>query len=179
MRAQTTLDFAIGMSIFLVTVAFVVSFVPGMIQPFSVDSGEEVVAADRVANQLSRRLLTAGSQSFVLDFSCTEQFFDMSDASEEDSPSECLFEGRTLRERIGVAADANVNIQLAGDVDGDGQQNVLCTDGNGNVEEADDISCDTRLAAGGTPPDETGTVTVARRVVSIATREVSLVVRMW
>ena len=33
-RGQTTLDFAIGVSVFLIVVAFVLAFVPGMVQPF-------------------------------------------------------------------------------------------------------------------------------------------------
>ncbi|WP_276300706.1 DUF7287 family protein [Halorussus lipolyticus] len=180
MRAQTTLDFAIGMSVFLLTVAFVVSFLPGMFQPFDAGDGDEIVAGDRVANQLSRRLLAGGVEPFVLGDSCTTSFFALAGPPAESSPPDCRFDGTTLQERLGLADDANVNVRLVGeDADGDGDPDLLCDDGTGIIDEETDQSCATTFAAGGTPPDETGSVVVARRVVSIQNREATLLVRMW
>lgn len=172
-RGQTTLDFAIGMSVFLLTVAFVVSFIPGMFQPFDADGGSEIVAADRVANQLSRRLLIAGIEPFVLDSSCTTEFFGGPDAG-------CQFDGDPLHENLGLADDANVNVQLRGeDANGDGDPDLLCDDGSGTIDEESTQSCATTFETGSTPPDETGSVVVARRVVSIQNRDATLLVRMW
>ncbi|WP_135826945.1 DUF7287 family protein [Halorussus ruber] len=186
MRAQTTLDFAIGMSVFLLTVAFVVSFLPGMFQPFEAGGGDEIVAADRVANQLSRSLLVRGPEPFMLDDSCTSQFFALAGSPTESSPPDCRFEGTTLQERLGLADDADVNVQLVGeDADGDGDPDLLCSDGDadgdGNIviDEEGDQSCATTFEAGETPPDESGSVVVTRRVVSIQHREATLLVRMW
>jgi hypothetical protein len=176
MRAQTTLDFAIGMSVFLLTVAFVVSFIPGMFQPFDADGGSEIVTADRVANQLSRRLLIAGVQPFVLDSPCTTEFFDLGDSP----PSDCQYDGTTLHDRIGVANDASVNVQLRGeDEDDDGDPDLLCDDGSGTIDEESAQSCATTFEAGSSPPEDTGSVVVARRVVSIQNRDATLLVRMW
>ncbi|WP_435179156.1 DUF7287 family protein [Halorussus sp. AFM4] len=179
MRAQTTLDFAVGMSVFLLTVAFVVSFLPSMFQPFEGGDGPEVVAADRVADQLARRLLIAGAEPFVLDAPCTAEFFGGPDVG-------CGFAGDPLREDVGLSADANVNVRLLGeDADGDGDPDLLCSDGDADgdgdivVDEESQQSCATTFAAGETPPDDTGSVVVARRTVSIQHRDATLLVRMW
>jgi len=180
MRAQTTLDFAIGMSVFLLAVAFVVSFLPGMFQPFEAGGGDEIVAADRVANQLSRSLLAGGPEPFILDGSCTSEFFALAGSPAEASPPDCRFDGTTLQERLGWADDANVNVQLVGeDADNDGDPDLLCDDGTGTIDETGDQSCATTFEAGETPPDESGSVVVTRRVVSIQHREATLLVRMW
>ena len=181
MRAQTTLDFAVGMSIFLLTVAFVVSFLPAMFQPFEAGDGSQVVAADRVADQLARRLLVGGAEPFVLDASCTEQFFALAGSPTESSPSDCRFDGSDLHDRVGLADDANVNVRLVGEDTGDAgdQPDLLCTDASGTVDESGDQSCATTFEAGSAPPDDTGSVVVARRVVSIQHRDATLLVRTW
>lgn len=177
MRAQTTLDFAAGMSLFLVTVAFVFAFVPGLVGPFADDSGEALVAGDRVADQLGRQLLAAGPEPFVLDAVCTSAFFDLGGAP----PADCRFEGTTLHERVGLSERLALNVTVRGeDADGDGSPDVLCDDGNGNVDEAGDPpACATAFAAGPTPPSNTGSVVVARRVVSVDGRDATMLVRMW
>jgi hypothetical protein len=58
-RGQTTLDFAIGMSVFLMTTIAVISFVPGMLEPFQTGPQESTVIADRVATQLVESTLVA------------------------------------------------------------------------------------------------------------------------
>lgn len=181
MRGQTTLDFAVGMSVFLLTVAFVVSFVPTMFQPFDASGGSEIVTGDRVADHLGRRLLIADVEPFVLGVPCTSDFFELSGSPAESSPSSCRFDGTTLNERLGLAADANVNVQLLGeDADGDGSPDLLCDDGNGNIDESGDTpSCATVFEAGSTPPDGTDSVVVARRVISIQNRDATLLVRTW
>ncbi|NHN58343.1 MULTISPECIES: hypothetical protein [Halorussus] len=174
------------MSIFLVTVAFVVTFLPGMFQPFEGGDGPAVVAADRVADQLGRRLLAAGAEPFVLDASCTAAFFADSGPPAESSPADCRYGGTTLRDRLGLANDADVNVRLVGeDADGDGDPDLLCSDGDADgdgdvvIDETGDQSCATTFEAGDAPPDDTGSVAVARRVVSIQHGDATLLVRTW
>lgn len=57
MRAQTTLDFAIGISVFLLAVVFVLAFAPGMLDPFTGSAGEKRVASNRIADALSQGML--------------------------------------------------------------------------------------------------------------------------
>ena len=73
-RGQTPQDFAVGISIFLITVTFVFAFVPSVLQPSR--AGEEVALtaeADRVATGLVSNLSTPGrpnhlNESAVADF---------------------------------------------------------------------------------------------------------------
>jgi hypothetical protein len=63
-RAQTTLDFAVGMGIFLLALAFVLSFIPTVFDPFTTGSSANLVVADRAASILARDVLapsTAGT----------------------------------------------------------------------------------------------------------------------
>jgi hypothetical protein len=75
-RAQTTMDFAVGVSVFLLTVAFAVAFVPGVITPFAdVDAGDPVTA-NRVADDLAGDRLAAPDAPYDLDEDATAAFFD-------------------------------------------------------------------------------------------------------
>ena len=49
MPGQTTLDFAVGVSVFRIVVAFVLAFVPTMLQPFDGSSQGETALTDRLA----------------------------------------------------------------------------------------------------------------------------------
>lgn len=52
-RAQTTQDFAVGISVFLLTVAFVFSYVPSALGPVdATTTGAESAVADRLATEL-------------------------------------------------------------------------------------------------------------------------------
>jgi hypothetical protein len=74
-RGQTTLDFAVGMSLFLISVAFVISFTPNLIQPFADSGTEDTIIANRVASQLVEGTLADPGKPYVLDKACTVAFF--------------------------------------------------------------------------------------------------------
>ncbi len=57
--AQITIDYVAGMSIFLLTVAFVFQFMYGLFTPFQSGSDEVTLAADRASTILVERLLVA------------------------------------------------------------------------------------------------------------------------
>lgn len=209
-RGQTTLDFAIGISVFLLVVAFTLAFVPGLVDPFTGGLEEETVASNRVADSLSQGLLADPDdpEPFVLDRECTILFFEsVSDPSVYSGG--CNFEDNRLIERLGLEGrngpPLNVRVGLIRDLKppeidsgNDDQAEVLCLDANDNrIIEGDDPNtsgnqCDTTsgdddvyFQVGGDPPDDTGSVVVARRVVSIegglndGTSEATLVVEMW
>ncbi|WP_254523233.1 DUF7287 family protein [Natrinema caseinilyticum] len=59
-RGQTTQDFAIGIGIFLLAIAFVFSFLPSVITPFdSGVDGAETAQADRIADLVVHNLSTS------------------------------------------------------------------------------------------------------------------------
>jgi hypothetical protein len=57
--AQITIDYIAGMSIFLLTVAFVFQFMYGLFTPFQSGSEEVTLAADRASTILVERMLVA------------------------------------------------------------------------------------------------------------------------
>ncbi len=66
--AQITIDYVAGMSIFLLTVAFVFQFMYGLFIPFQSGSEEVTLAADRVSTIVVERMLVAdgaGAMSVV------------------------------------------------------------------------------------------------------------------
>lgn len=250
-RGQTTLDFAIGISVFLITVAFVLAFIPGMLQPFTGGLEEETVAVNRVADSLSQGMLGDPAEPNTLDRECTVIFFENQDDSSLDSGGDdgenrngdgvysdpfgggtssidCNFEDNPLAQRLGIegrnSASLNVRVSIVRDLtteesdnpdadsddcnpgegcdDGTDQDGTgvkpLCFDPDediiieGDTPETTGTKCDlpggdddVYFRTGGTPPSDSGSVVVARRVVNIeggmadGTTEATLVVEMW
>lgn len=177
-RGQTTLDFAIGVSVFLLAVALVFSFVPGMVQPFTDSSQEQMSASNRLADRLATDALTDG-EAYVLDTVCTEVFFD-----ESTSPSaeglDCSYDGTadTVGEALSLGVRTDLHATLLADTDGDGSAETLCRTTAGTVAEADDVTCATVFDAGESVP-ESGSVVTASRRVTVDGIHAKLVVKAW
>lgn len=174
-RAQTTIDFTVGVSIFLLTLTFAFAFVPGLLAPFTGGVQEETVAANRVVDTLSQQLLAAPTQPYVLDSYCTKEFFD------DNSPSECRFSGSTLQERIGISDRQVVNVTIKGNPD-EGENDVLCWDADkGELDEQGDCTAgsDVQLTVGSSVAKQTGSTVTAYREVLLANQSVTLEVHMW
>jgi hypothetical protein len=74
-RGQTTIDFAAGISIFLVTVAFAFAFVPGILTPFSGSGVGDPITANSVADELAADRLASPESPYVLNETATVAFF--------------------------------------------------------------------------------------------------------
>ncbi|WP_059056299.1 hypothetical protein ABSL23_09085 [Halobacterium sp. NMX12-1] len=74
------MDFAAGVSIFLVTVAFAFAFVPGIITPFADPDVGDPVSANRVADDLATDRLASPNHPYDLDAERTAAFFEDGDA---------------------------------------------------------------------------------------------------
>lgn len=174
-RAQTTLDFTVGVTVFLLVVATVFMFVPGLLQPFASGGQEDLVTANRVADNLAENALGDPSTPYVLNTTCTEAFFD------DREVTGCQYDGATLEERVGVLDRQFVNVSLRGNVSApDARQTdeVLCWD-EPNQQFDEDCSGGESLAIGD-PVDEAPQSSVsARRIVELDGRDVSLVVEVW
>ena len=157
-RGQTLIDYAIGVGLFLIAVAVVFSYVPGMLDPFSADQ-DHVQLADRTASQLSEHSLARPGEPFVLDAACADDFFD-----EDGSIGACPFpfpqDGSNLTAALGTDHLTRLNVTGA---------------------EADGTPVDrgVRLTAGDDPTAVSGSVTSARRTVHYRDRTYQLVVRVW
>ena len=169
-RAQTPLDFAIAMGIFLLAVTFVFTFIPSLTAPFVEGNQDKSVTADRVASHLAEGALGDPAEPFVVDDSCAEVFFDGSTV-DSDIPSTCGFSGDDLGERVGVDTDrlqVNVTVeQIDPDESGDARFRMVCIDSNGDVNHTERASsCPNKFAVGETA-DADDSVVVARRIVTI------------
>lgn len=178
MRGQTTLDFAIGVTVFLAVLLFAFTFVPGILEPFDASGAEEPVLSDRVADRVSGSMLGSPERPNVLDRFCTVAFFDGTD------PPGCQFQGTTLQDQFNLDSTQDLNVTLEGDVSAPTTGNVpLCwrTDAVSEptlAEQSDCTSNDVSLTAGDVPPASTTTIT-ARRVVSLENEPVTLTVVAW
>jgi len=99
-RGQTTQDFAIGISIFLLTTAFLFAFLPTIFTPFDSDrSASDVAQADRVAATFVENFSVEGNTG-QLNASTTEEFFAAGAG------------GDVLRERYTLPTISRVNVTI-------------------------------------------------------------------
>lgn len=148
-RGQTSFDFFIGMSVFLLTVGAVFSFLPGVFEPFTTDSGADKVVADRSAARLAEDVLVEDpARPNVLNATCTNAFF-----TGGSPPAGCRFDTTDTEDTLGVVERTNVNI---------------------TIEDGASIT----HSKGDSPPDSVD-VTVAQRSVLLADNQQQLVVRVW
>jgi hypothetical protein len=108
-RGQTAIDFAVGATLFLLTMAFVFTFVPVMFQPFATSQSDPLVA-DRVANRLATDVLGSPNDPYVINETCTTDFF-----NDAGSPGcSYLFVATSTHPHLalGVQQSTNVNVTL-------------------------------------------------------------------
>ena len=99
-RGQTTQDFAVGIGVFILAVAFVFSFLPSILTPFdSTVTGGQTAQADRVADRVVYNLSTETGPENELNGSAYEAFVDDSDGLAERLG---LREDETRYDRIDV-----------------------------------------------------------------------------
>ncbi|QCS43085.1 hypothetical protein [Natrinema versiforme] len=104
-RGQTTQDFAIGIGVFLLAIAFVFSFLPTVVTPFdSSISGAETAQADRIADRIVHNTSTgSGNEIDPTAFNTTYANGD-------------LTENLSLRSSNGHQIDnVNISIETFGD----------------------------------------------------------------
>lgn len=173
-RGQSTLDFAIGMSIFLLTLVAVLAFASATMQPFTGQSQANIGLADRVADDLAERSLGDPARPHLLNATCTAEFFD------DNSPSHCRHSGSNLTSRVGVKPRHHVNVTMTANVTGDADEETLCWDGgDGEVVRRGSGDCDVPFLVGSTPPKTSGNTVTARRVVTIDGVDATLRVEVW
>lgn len=158
-RAQTAIDYAIGITVFLLVVAFVFAFVPTTFAPFSGDDGRLMVLADRTADHLTDDLLVRSpSDPGVFNATCTTGFFD----SDGQVPTGCRYDedGTDLQTALGIdAPGVHLNVTL------EREGAIASLDG-------------TELAAGDDPRSRAD-VNVARRLALLEDRQYRVYVRVW
>lgn len=167
---------------FLLTLVFVMLFVPGMLDPFTGGSQGETVAVNRVADDLSQRTLGTPERPYALNETCTREFF-LADDPDED----CRYPDGSLQDRVGVKPWTNLNVTVRGDLDDDAESDIVCWDDSNDrfVDRTDSrpsLSCpgeDNHLTIGSSP-EVSGSQTVsARRVALLDGTDVTIEVIGW
>lgn len=159
-RGQTQQDFVIGVSVFLLAVFFVFSFVPTTIAPTGAEVEGESYVADRVVGGVAENVTTTGEAN-RLDLNRTESFFRAHSA------------GSAVRANYSVSGTAQVNVSLETlqgltvDVNAtDGAVSTNATAINGTVARAGDSY-----------PGDVGAA--ATRIVRVGDERYRLAVRVW
>jgi len=175
-RGQTNIDFAIGMSLFLVTVSFVFLFVPTVFSPFEVTQSQPI-AANRAATRLVDTLL-AGSDPGTLAPACTIGFFaeDPSDSSIGVDTPGCVYDStQSLGDALGIG-DEDVRVEIVDN----GETATL----DGTVETSDGspapsdppIALERQTPSAGDVPARATTVS---RLVTLDGEQVRVEVTVW
>lgn len=175
-RGQTTLDFALGASLFLLALLGVLIFISGTIEPFAEGSQEDIGVADRVADGLAEGLLAEPASPHVLNETCTVAFF------EDTSPDYCRHDGANLTDRVGVKHWQYVNVTMQTNLTTDPGEETVCWDQatEGIVARSKcNTGGDVVFTAGPTPPESASDTVTARRVVSINGTDTTMRVEVW
>lgn len=99
-RAQTTMDFLVGTTVFLLTLSAVLVTVPGLSDPFVTGHESDTIIADRAAEALSTDILVSSTADpFVFRQSTVSGFFGQSKADAKD--------------QLGIESSVNINATLA------------------------------------------------------------------
>jgi hypothetical protein len=149
-RGQTGVDFIVGVGIFLLTVGFVVSFVPGMLGPFS-DEPTGPLVADRIADDLVERSLATGVGTSTLDPDRTRAFFDRT----------------AVPDRLALPDGSHLNVTLEASVSGSAARVVV------------ESPSGTPLAMGEPVPGAGASIATTSRLAAFEGEAVVVVVRLW
>lgn len=169
-RGQTSIDFLIGIGVFLATVGFVALFAMDVVTPFAGEQGGALVA-DRTADELVGVTLAGPAGTNVLDESCTLAFFD--DSASDDG---CAFDSaNSLTDRVGIDDRWDLNVTVERNDPAAGNE-ILCVDDSGDLQSCPD---GTRLAAGDPADFGSDGIFTAVRVATFDDRDVAVVVRLW
>jgi len=186
MRGQTTLDFAIGMSLFLAVIVFIFLFVPGLLSPFTTGAQADTVTSNRVADNVTKSMLGSPRRPYTLDEHCTVEFFANNNAPGHCDPG---WSSGDIEDQVGISgARQNVNVTIRGNVTAGGTgDEILCWDReteqliNAKATSPGDGcgSSDITLTRGDTPPQRNDASVTALRVVSLAGEDVTVYVEIW
>jgi hypothetical protein len=179
-RAQTTIDFTVGVVLFVFVLIGIFTFVSGTIQPFTTGDQEDIVSVNRVADGLAEDTLGDPDTPYVLDRECTVAFFEGG-----SPPGDCRFGDRPLEEQVGVGGATFLNVTVRGNVSGSPSPNeLLCWDETAEeLVEQSETDCSAgdvvSLSVGDDAESGAQSSVTARRAVSVDGSSVSLVVKLW
>ena len=179
-RGQTTLDFAIGVSVFLLAVSFIVLFVPTMFDPFSLGDGAGPVVAERSATHLADGLLVADPGTpGTLDAGCTIAFFTANSTAATNEDCRVVPTDSLARDVGAISAEEATDEDIPQRWRVNASVQAL-NESNGVAVRADDVQSGygtDRLVRG---PDSRGNnADTYSKVVTVDEDRYRIVVRVW
>lgn len=162
-RGQTLPDFAVGIAIFLIAIAFVVLFVPQLTAPY--DDQETPAVAERVASELHSQQLSAADTAAGINETCTIAFFERNEVAGCPAPQD------SLTDQVGIDGIYRLNVSLREP----GDEEMLCHDG----ETIGSCSSGTPLVVGDADPEGDHSVSTARVTVTVDGDPAILQVEVW
>ncbi|OYR38834.1 hypothetical protein DJ82_10325 [Halorubrum sp. Ib24] len=176
-RAQTPIDFAVGASVFLLTLGFVIAFVPTVFDPFAGAETASPVVSDRVAAGLVGDFLAASpAEPAVLSPACTAAFFDGDGGNATLAAAAGCPAGvaNDTAAEFGLDDDVLVVVHAMGEADPVGNASTVTVDtryGTHTVDMRRSTRDPVRVDRGG--------VSVSQRLVSIEGTQYRLTVWVW
>lgn len=166
-RAQSSIDFVIGIGVFFLSLSFVIVLLPELLSPFSMQEGP--IVADLAMGTLTADHFSSG-QVGRLDETCVAEFF-------QGSGTTCSFDASEPTPTItGIPGYYSVNVTLEHNRSSSPGTEVACYDGTAVLD------CSTGgepLTRGDPPPVDSGSVWTERTVVSVDGETLWLKLRVW
>jgi len=176
-RAQTPIDFAVGASVFLLALGFVIAFVPTVFDPFAGAATASPVVSDRIAAGLAGDLLAASpTEPGVLSPVCTVAYFegDEGNATLAGTPGCHPGTANDTAAEFGIDDDVLVVVHAMGESDPVGNASTLSIDTRYGTH-----TVDLRRSTSDTVRIDRGGVSVSQRLVSIEGTQYRLTVWVW
>jgi hypothetical protein len=168
-RGQTTADYVIGVSLFLLAAGSVFAFLPGLVEP-ETSSGDTAQVAERAGIEVTDELLGSPDRPGVLNETCTERFFNTT-----QGPGDCPWarnvgerDNENLTAALGVSNYTYFNLSV-----------VPNATANGAVSSLETPRGRTNLTIGRSVPEESVSVVNVRRAVLVNGSVQQLRVRAW
>lgn len=174
-RGQTGLDYLVGIGVFLLTLGFVVAFLPGTLTPFTAGTDQPLVA-DRAADTVVAGLAD-GPEPNVLNTTCTLAFFGVG------SDAGCAFDAAetsdddALAGALGLREFTRVNVTLERSVDGPTTREI-CS-GTASPPAIDPCATGGTPLTTGPPVPEGAPAVTASRTVYVDDTDAVVVVHVW
>lgn len=163
-RGQTTIDYAIGASIFMFVVGGVLLFIPTIFEPLSTSTTTNALVADQTATHITKQLLNSGETTATLDAVCTAAFFGQNTTLDD----KCEFDtSSSTREMVGVSDSTDISITITNSQPV-GDSSPITQEFEGNEYKL----------ARATDTDQQNTA-IATRIVSLNGDQYRLTVEVW
>jgi len=171
-RGQINFDFAVGVSILVVTIIIAFSFIPGIFGGITEGRAQsDKVVADRISEWIVTEGLADPHNPGELDLHCTNSFFSPAAALDH-----CGFSSNEIDDNLELDYDRSVYVTLERGGD------IQCWRGanwrTGQIADSSVAGCVDEYRAGN-PPPTSQEVAVSRRAVTVGATNVILVVRVW